>query len=228
MKKMNVTFIFTLMTVMTLISCSVKDSRDDLIFEEVNFAQTGNSLQAFEATLYPILQQNCKSCHGSTQSPKFAVSDISISHETLISLLLVDLQSPSSSRLVQKIQGGHQSFNSQLASQIEDALVSWNSQLGSENFPTTPQLQATFSSIHQLILVPKCLGCHSPDGIRPQEDYRDYNTTLSTGKITAGDPQDSEMYKECVDGEMPLNSTSLTIQELDIIRDWILLGAENN
>jgi len=194
---------------------------------------TLQSAAIFESTLYPILQNNCAQCHGVSQVPQFAVVDPLASHNALFQFGLVDLTTPSNSRLVSKIVQGHQGFSLSLSTQIETAIQAWADGLLASDpsgggLPQAPVLEATFSSIHALILVPKCVGCHSPTGTRKSEDYSDYQSTLQTGKIVPGNANASEAYQECVSGSMPENAPRLSDQELAAIRDWINAGAMNN
>lgn len=190
------------------------------------------SVQIFEQTLYPLLNNNCAQCHGQNQQPLFAVSNTTQAHDTLLNSALVSLQDPASSRIVVKIAGGHQGFPSSLSTDLETAVASWATNLeangGSTPLPEPAKLEATFTSIHNLILVPKCASCHSPSGSRPAEDYTDYNTTIRTGGIAKGNASGSELYKECSSGSMPQGSSRLSSEELTVLRDWINAGAQNN
>ncbi len=187
----------------------------------------------FQSTLFPILQNNCAQCHGVNQQPMFAVADPTISQNTLLNSALVNLQSPVDSRIVQKVLEGHQNFSNALATEIEAAIDNWATQLqasspGGSPIPAPPILEATFSSIQALILIPKCVGCHSPGGERPQEDYSTYQSTMNTGGIAPGEPNNSEMFRECESGSMPENAPPLSNQEMLALEGWILMGAPNN
>ena len=192
------------------------------------------SLGIFEATLYPLITQNCQGCHGASQVPRFAVSDSQVSHDTLINNGLVKLEDPASSRIVQKIAGVHNNFPVSLADDLLAAIESWADQLVAQNpggtlpLPAPPALAATYSSIYALIIAPKCLACHNPNGIRPGQDFTDYQSLLASQTITPGDAQDSDFYTECEDGEMPQNAPMLSNLELEAIANWIDDGAMEN
>lgn len=186
------------------------------------------SISIFEITLKPLLQE-CSACHGVNQLPLFAVADSKMSHNTLLQFSLVNLAAPSSSRIVQQIRGGHQTFSSSLANDLEDQIAAWASAIEeNETSPDdeSPQLEPTFSSIHSLILVPKCVSCHSATGERPQEDYTSYLSTIET--VIPGDPVGSLLYAQCLFGEMPKGNPMLSADELAALRDWIDMGALNN
>lgn len=86
------------------------------------------SVEAFEKTLYPLIRLNCGDCHGSNQSPRFAVQDAQTGHDTLFSNGLISLDSPGSSRLVDKIRDGHKGYSGALADQLQSAIASWGDQ----------------------------------------------------------------------------------------------------
>lgn len=197
---------------------------------------SASSLEAFETTVFPIVSNNCGRCHGGSQAPQFAVNDPGASLEALIQYGLISELDPAGSRIVQKVRQGHQGFASTLADELQQAITQWALKLEElrqsgaviEPPPAPPVLEATFSSIHKLILVPKCVGCHSPGGVRSKEDYSNYQTTISTGKVTKGLANDSAMYTECKSGEMPDKAPNLSSEELAVMRDWINNGALNN
>jgi len=84
--------------------------KSELIFENKkipNFGgrvSGGDDLQVFKETVYPIVTQNsCVNCHGSSQSPKFAVANAAEAYVNILSAGKVDLTDPESSRIVRKI-----------------------------------------------------------------------------------------------------------------------------
>lgn len=107
--------------------------------------QSDSSLIAFEQTLEPLLLNHCEHCHGSSQSPLFALAgDSEANRSLLINNNLVNLEldsNPSSSRIVAKVFNGHNCWSSnctndgnQLFQQIqnwvqtEDALINQGSE----------------------------------------------------------------------------------------------------
>lgn len=191
------------------------------------------SLAAFEQTLFPVITKtgSCVDCHGVSQQPLHSLPDAALSHDVLVSFNLVDLLDPANSRLVTKVRGNHQGMPQTLADEMEAAIQQWSDDLVASggNPGQDPQvLSPTFTSINNLILQPKCVSCHSPNGSRPQEDYTDYTTSLNTGKIEPGNAAGSEMFKECQAGTMPVGGAALTTAELSAIKTWINNGALNN
>jgi len=89
---------------------SGEGERSELIFENKKSPKKGgrvtgvNDLEIFKVTVYPLVTQNsCVNCHGSSQSPKFAVADPIEAFNNLMSAGKVDLTDPESSRIVRKI-----------------------------------------------------------------------------------------------------------------------------
>lgn len=186
-----------------------------------------DSIAIFQSTLYPVLRTHCGSCHGVGQVPQFAVQSVDTSHRNI--LPLVNLSNAASSRIVSKIQAGHSGIASSVASILQTQITAWANELASAGTqPPQILLEAKFSSIHALILVPKCVGCHNPAGKRPSENYSDYNSTLSTGKVRPNNANDSAMYTECASGKMPEDAPNLSPEELTVLRDWINSGALDN
>lgn len=141
----------------------------------------------------------------------------------------MDLINPSNSRMVQKIQEGHEGFPVSLSTDLQSAIAQWAANLGGAPPPApTIQLTATFSSIHQLILLPKCATCHNPNGTRRSEDYSTYSSTINTGGVAIGNAAGSALYDECASGSMPEQAPTLSSEELTAIRDWINAGALND
>ena len=189
------------------------------------------SLASFEANLHPVLTTNCSECHGVSQQPLHSLPEASFALDVIASFNLVNLETPEESTLVNKIRNGHRSIAQTVADEMQQAIQRWADDIvasGGSLTPDTSSLQPTFSSIHNLILQPKCVSCHSPDGSRPQEDYTDYFTTINTGKIEPGDAATSTMFTQCQTGAMPQGGPSLTPEELGVLQEWINDGALNN
>lgn len=106
------------------------------------------------------------------------------------------------------------------------------------------QLQATFSSIQTNILTPKCavVGCHigsSPTGnmnLQANQAYGnliDVQSAYGLARVRPGNPDNSVLYQKVLGNSrfgirMPQGPNSLSQQEQDAIRDWILADAPNN
>lgn len=206
-------------------------SSSDLDNVEDDSAFEPSAIASFEETLFPIIQQYCRSCHGSNQSPVFAQNNAAASHDAIIKGQLIDASDVPRSRLVVKVEGGHNGVPFEVADEIRLAIENW---LGA---PETDQddgldipssvLEPTFSSISSFILEPKCVSCHGAvnpaDGIR----YDTYQETIDTVNINT--PASSLLYQSCANGSMPPgNNLMLSTEELGAIEQWILDGALDN
>jgi len=191
------------------------------------------SLQAYENTLYPLVSgaDSCAACHGVSQQPLHAIPEPALAHDITTSFALVNLRQPAESRLVQKIRGGHQGFPTSLADEMETAIQAWADlyvSLGGDLGVPEGELGASFQSIKELILDPKCTSCHNPSGVNPNIDYTDYVTTLNTGGVVPGNAAASPLYLSCQNGSMPQGGPALSVEEISALRDWINNGALNN
>ena len=193
------------------------------------------SVDIFSQTVHPILSQNCAACHGAGQAPLHSVADVQSSHDTVLQFNLVDLQSPANSRLVTKIQEGHNGFATSVADELEAAIGSWIEQLdaigGTTDLPAPLPLEATFKSISQNILLPKCAGCHG--GAQPEEGISldSYAGTLAI--VNINNPAASELYtqtdpEEEDDVMPPAPAPNLTPEERSTLLTWIENGALDN
>lgn len=91
------------------------------------------SVSIYEQTLYPSVKNHCSRCHGINQNPLFGIFDSQISHDVLIDSLLVSLNNPTSSYIIQKIRSGHQGFSSTVADEFQNQIINWSMQLQNSN-----------------------------------------------------------------------------------------------
>jgi uncharacterized membrane protein len=195
-------------------------------------ASSASSVAAFTTTLKPILATNCSACHGASQVPKFAVADNQLSHDTLVNSGLVDFATPSNSRIVQKIKGGHNSISTQVSLDMQNQIAAWVAALASTPgggvvLPVPTPLAANFKSISEKLLIPKCVGCHGATKADAGIRYDTYALTLST--VTAKNTSQSKLYTVSNSGSMPLGGISrMTVSEVSVLAQWINAGALNN
>lgn len=115
-----------------------------------------------------------------------------------------------------------------LAAVVNVVVTNSNGQSGTLVNGYAYTITATFASINQNILQPKCVSCHSGNGAPRGVKYSSYALTLSTGSVIAGNAAGSSFYTEVNSGSMPKNGTALTPTEKQAIYDWIQNGAQNN
>ena len=69
----------------------------------------GTPVQAFQSSFYAFAQTNCAQCHGVSQSPLFAVSNVTTAYNNALSY--VDFSNPANSLLVTYAGNGHCGVN---------------------------------------------------------------------------------------------------------------------
>ncbi len=115
-------------------SSSSFDSNSSGSAEDDNSSNTGtvtpsglSSVDAFAQTTHLITKKNCVLCHGSLQQPFHAASSASVAHDAVIQGAKVNLSNPSQSRLVLKLQEGHNCWGScsSNAQEMLDSINNW-------------------------------------------------------------------------------------------------------
>jgi mono/diheme cytochrome c family protein len=106
----------------------------------------------------------------------------------------------------------------------------------------TAAATATLSMIQAQIFTPKCSGCHPPNqglNLEAGNAFADIVSVNSSEqpslmRVKPGDPDNSYLYKKVAGAagisgsRMPQGGPFLTSAQLQLIRDWILAGAQNN
>lgn len=82
-----------------------------------------SSLDAFQATVYPITRARCASCHASTQQPLHASANVTTAHNAVLNSYKVDFSNIPNSRMVRKLQEGHNCWGSCTANATEMQLA---------------------------------------------------------------------------------------------------------
>jgi hypothetical protein len=105
-------------------------------------------------------------------------------------------------------------------------------------------LEATFASIQDNVFTPICTACHigaaAPLGLRLDED-NSYALLVGVAsvqqpalqRVEPGNPNDSYLVRKLegtagVGGRMPLDGAPLPQADIDVIRQWIIDGAQND
>ncbi len=70
-------------------------------------ARIGNSFESFKKTLYPVAVQNCASCHGDRQTPRFAVNNADTAYDVTLTSGIVTFPNHAASRILAKRVDGH-------------------------------------------------------------------------------------------------------------------------
>lgn len=77
-----------------------------------------------------------------------------------------------------------------------------------------------------------CIRCHGVEQIKEGLDLRTYDTLMAGSfngsVITPGNAADSFIAEQVINGKMPNRGPDLTVEQIQIIVDWINAGALNN
>lgn len=105
------------------------------------------------------------------------------------------------------------------------------------NSGPAPLAVASFADDIMPILEKSCLSCHGAevDGEIVTElslDMTTYEGLMAGSEygtvIEPGDPDNSLLLEMVVEGDMPEDGDPLSAEEIELIRNWIAEGAENN
>ena len=95
----------------------------------------------------------------------------------------------------------------------------------------TAHAQQNLAQQTYAIFQQNCLNCHGEHGAFTEEIIIEHTALIETGAVVPGKPDASELYKrlieERVERRMPLGQQPLTPDAIDIIQQWILVGAPN-
>ena len=89
--------------------------------------------------------------------------------------------------------------------------------------------QVDYKAQIEPIFYDKCSGCHTSGGSSGGLDLTSYSTLMAGGNsgasITAGDSQNSLLWKRINDGSMPPSSNDVTPSKVELVKRWINEGA---
>jgi uncharacterized membrane protein len=178
-----------------------------------------------------IIQPKCVSCHNS--SLKSGNYDMSNYTNTVVNSMVVPFN-PTTSPLYLRVADGTMAPGSPLSATEKQAIAQWITNGGLNDgtvappvspTPTPIPLTATFTSISQNILFPKCLSCHNATLARDGYSVATYQATMK--RVVAGNASSSGLYQSVL-SDMPQGLPSLTNAEKAAIQNWINNGALNN
>ena len=86
-----------------------------------------------------------------------------------------------------------------------------------------PPAKVSFSTDIQPIFDAKCISCHKSTHNLPLVQGDSYNALIAKNCIVKGDAETSKLYTKVRDGHNPP-----TTDKLDLIKQWINEGAEDN
>ncbi|NOZ53124.1 MAG: hypothetical protein GXP08_08280, partial [Gammaproteobacteria bacterium] len=125
----------------------------------------------FSQTVHPVLRDNCSTCHSETgtNTVKFAQSDVAKSYALINIRRFVDLESPSSSPFVARLNDGHNCGTTCTADALEmtTAIEAWAGAPSTPPTPSptiTPSIDAFENTLHPWLVASSCITCHGDNG----------------------------------------------------------------
>ena len=101
-----------------------------------------------------------------------------------------------------------------------------------QNESTFSVENVSFENDIQPILEKRCTKCHSGEFPSEGLNMESYESLMSGSQnglvIIAGDSTNSLIFQKIESGEMPKRGQDLTIEQIELIRQWINEGALNN
>ena len=94
--------------------------------------------------------------------------------------------------------------------------------------PEPQKLTPNFSSLKAMVFVPKCATCHAGAAAKAGMDITNYSDMMNSGNVVAGAPDDSMVYTDVRDHDMPDGGPYLSDTEVQMIKTWIQNGAKND
>lgn len=105
-----------------------------------------SSVDAFAQSTHLITKKNCALCHATLQQPFHAADSVSIAHEAIIQGGKVNLLNPFQSRLVLKLQSGHNCWGN-CASNAQEMLDSINNWVELMKVPENEEVPSSNSAL---------------------------------------------------------------------------------
>ncbi len=98
--------------------------------------------------------------------------------------------------------------------------------------PVTTSGDVSFAKDILPIFVDNCFKCHGGDKTEKGLILNSYTSVMAGSQngavIVAGSAADSMLFQLVSNGKMPKSGTKLTDQQLELIKNWINSGAQNN
>lgn len=190
-----VTISLTFLAMGCLVDQSKRDGAQVQVFNSQSSAgnlqgSAADRLAGFQATVYPYVTNNCRSCHGTTQSPKFAQSDASAAMDIVLSFPLVSFSDVSSSTIVHKVSDGHcgsQCSGDSNAQTMIDLINAWKAAFSSTGPGSLPGETTTAVVYTDALPVPapNPAGCKLPEDLSCSPDIKVDRVDAKGNKLCA-------------------------------------------
>lgn len=110
---------------------------------------SATSVAAFQSSVYTLTTRYCISCHGNSQTPLHASSNIQTAHDSLINSFKVDFNNPANSRMVLKLKNDrHNCWGDcdQSAQEMLNQINSWRTKIAYSGTTTNTSKNTTEES----------------------------------------------------------------------------------
>ncbi|MCB9026277.1 MAG: hypothetical protein H6625_08175 [Bdellovibrionaceae bacterium] len=84
---------------------------------------------------------------------------------------------------------------------------------------------STYEKVYDEVLSKKCLHCHNDKLAGGGVYFTSYDTLMSSNIVLPFDSTNSLLYISVLNGDMPSESETLSSSEINLIKNWIDLGA---
>lgn len=111
------------------------------------------SVQGFQQSVYTITRSRCLDCHDSGQKPYHASADVQVAHDAVMTNMLVNFTTPTSSKMYLKVKGGHHCWSGDCtsdANEISGQIINWKALISAVPTPvpvTTPGTTPTTTPV---------------------------------------------------------------------------------
>ncbi|MGZ6480246.1 MAG: c-type cytochrome domain-containing protein [Bdellovibrionales bacterium] len=198
-------------------------------------------LTSFTALSTEVLQPKCVSCHGGKEISGGV--DLTSYAAILAKKGVVTLGNPAASLLYTEVQDGSMPDEGPHLSANEiQAIGEWiQSGAPDGDFIGTPDLPpdtppaittgTVYADIQTRIFNQACVKCHSgtkPKGKIDLTSYAALHASTKTNLIVPGAADKSLIFSEISTGQMPPKGPPISINDQNLLRDWINAGAPQN
>lgn len=229
----NSKHIWLFVLVVSLFTLSCKHEPDDTANPEPPADECDTTLVTYNASVIPILQNNCYSCHSGTVPS--AGLDLSNYDQLAFvaqngSLMGAIKHEPGFTPMPDGLPKLSDCDINTLAKWISDTTFT-DPDIGQECDPDTVYFQNEILPL----LVSSCgvAGCHDPETAEGGVILTDYTSIMQTADVRPGNPEGSDLYEMITESDPddrmpPPPNQPLNAEQIARIERWILQGALDN
>jgi hypothetical protein len=233
-KKSQMKSVALILIVISLSGCGIYETKDDgtlnLTSGPGNERVTSTSLVSYAQVSAQVFAVSCKSCHMNGASRGgVTLNSYASTVSNLAAIRSTVFDGSPSLMPPQGLPDAQKAILQQWIDQGAVEVPAASSATRSTPIPvSTPSLVATYQSIREGILIPKCLMCHIAGGAARGIPLDTYANLTKSRVVVPGNLAKSDLYSDVVSGSMPTRRSGLarlTVDELNVVKMWILNGA---